>query len=161
MISKIDARSRAKAFRRQLSDQYITRASEAIAENLRDVVNWEGIDNLNIYQQISNNNEVSTEYFINWVTEAHPSVDVHLQNQKPIFESDNFDVIIIPCLAIDEAGVRVGYGGGSYDKYLAEQPSAIIITLCFEGQIMDKIEPELHDIKPSIIVSDERTIYLD
>ncbi len=63
-----------------------------------------------------------------------------------------YDLIIVAGLAFDIAGGRVGYGGGYYDTFLAEQEEALKIGVCFPFQIIEKVPVEPHDIKMDLIL---------
>lgn len=67
------------------------------------------------------------------------------------------DLILVPGLAFDKKGHRVGYGGGFYDKLL-KLTKGIKIGLAFEEQIVDKIPAEEHDVALDLIVTDKQTI---
>ncbi len=68
-----------------------------------------------------------------------------------------FDAIIVPMLGFDDSLQRVGYGGGYYDKFLASQPQAKKIGVCYELSKVDRIPAEPHDIKLDLIVTESRT----
>lgn len=57
----------------------------------------------------------------------------------------SFDVIIVPGLAFDRAGGRLGYGGGYYDRFLIQHPKAKKVALGFEEQLVDRVPMEIHD----------------
>ena len=68
-------------------------------------------------------------------------------------------MIILPGLAFDVTGGRVGYGGGFYDKYLSKSPPLIKIAVAYEFQVLDtEIEVDEFDIKPDYIVTEKRII---
>jgi 5-formyltetrahydrofolate cyclo-ligase len=72
---------------------------------------------------------------------------------------DEVDLIVIPGVAFDYSGNRLGYGGGFYDMLLAERQKKIpIIALAYEEQLVDKIPSEPHDIKIDMILTDKRLI---
>ncbi len=72
---------------------------------------------------------------------------------------NDIDIIVIPGTGFDTKGNRLGYGGGYYDRLLADADNHIpTIALAFEEQIVDEIPAEPHDIKMDIIVTDERVI---
>ncbi|MCL2882474.1 MAG: 5-formyltetrahydrofolate cyclo-ligase [Coriobacteriia bacterium] len=59
----------------------------------------------------------------------------------------DIDVVLVPGLAFDRAGYRVGYGKGYYDRLLADAPAALLtIGLCFEETLFPEIEHEAHDV---------------
>ena len=64
----------------------------------------------------------------------------------------NIDMIIVPALAIDENGYRLGYGGGFYDRFLS---NFIGIKVCCIPKefILETVYPEKHDIKMDLIIS--------
>ncbi len=70
----------------------------------------------------------------------------------------NIDLILVPGIAFDKEGNRIGYGFGYYDKFLARVPKAIKIGLCFDLQIVDKIPKEEHDVPVDIIITEKRVI---
>lgn len=67
------------------------------------------------------------------------------------------DLIIVPVLATSIHGLRVGYGGGYYDKLL-KKTFAPKIALAFEFQIFDYIESDFHDVRVDKIVTERRVI---
>ena len=54
--------------------------------------------------------------------------------------------IFIPCLGLDKAGYRLGYGGGYYDRTLPLMPGVKTIGVLFSGQLLDDIRPQAHDV---------------
>ena len=69
----------------------------------------------------------------------------------------DIDLVIVPALAISIHGLRVGYGGGYYDKLL-KKTFAPKVALAFEFQIFDYIESDYHDVRVDKIVTERRTI---
>ena len=67
------------------------------------------------------------------------------------------DFLVIPCLACDRAGNRLGRGGGYYDRFLPEYHGAAVLV-CREALIQDSIPMEAHDVAPSLVLS-ERGLY--
>ena len=70
---------------------------------------------------------------------------------------DIVDVIIVPGVAFDICGRRIGHGLGYYDKLLAETDKTSI-GLAFEIQIVESIPVERHDVSIDMIVTEKRTI---
>jgi 5-formyltetrahydrofolate cyclo-ligase len=56
------------------------------------------------------------------------------------------DVVIVPALAVDRSGWRLGRGGGSYDRALARVPSGTpVIALVYAGEVLDAVPHDEHD----------------
>lgn len=67
------------------------------------------------------------------------------------------DVIVVPGVAFDLEGGRLGMGGGYYDRFLAEVP-APRVGLAFEMQLVDKLPMSAHDQRVDLIVTELRVI---
>jgi 5-formyltetrahydrofolate cyclo-ligase len=63
----------------------------------------------------------------------------------PVAENENA-LVLMPGLAFDKNGNRMGYGGGFYDKFLAEEPNHPTVALCYGFQMVDTIPSEEYDI---------------
>lgn len=59
---------------------------------------------------------------------------------------DETALVLMPGLAFDPQGHRIGYGGGFYDKFLAAEPNHPTLALCYEFQMLPKLDVEDHDI---------------
>lgn len=55
-------------------------------------------------------------------------------------------LVLMPGLAFDREGHRIGYGGGFYDKFLAAEPGHPTVALCYEFQMVERIQTEEFDI---------------
>jgi 5-formyltetrahydrofolate cyclo-ligase len=55
-------------------------------------------------------------------------------------------LVLMPGLAFDPVGHRIGYGGGFYDKFLAAEPNHPTLALCFDFQMLPSLETEEFDI---------------
>ncbi len=70
------------------------------------------------------------------------------------------DIAIIPCIAVDEKGGRLGAGDGYYDRLMPLLPiTTRKVALTLEEQIVAQIPAESHDKPVDIIITDKRTIY--
>lgn len=56
------------------------------------------------------------------------------------------DIVLVPLLAVDREGFRVGYGGGYYDRTLAAHPAAVAIGVAFDMQRVERCPHAEHDI---------------
>lgn len=55
-------------------------------------------------------------------------------------------LVLMPGLAFDKDGHRIGYGGGFYDKFLAAEPEHPTLALCYDFQMLPRLETEEFDI---------------
>lgn len=55
------------------------------------------------------------------------------------------DLVVVPALAVDRGGVRLGRGGGSYDRVLARLPGVLTVALLHDGELLDRVPAEAHD----------------
>jgi len=71
------------------------------------------------------------------------------------------DLIILPGLAFDASGARLGQGGGWYDRALQDVTKGVLcIGVCFDFQVVEFVPREAHDQSVSIIVTDKRILYV-
>lgn len=76
---------------------------------------------------------------------------------------DEIDVMLVPALAFDRSGIRLGYGGGYYDRAISElrdreDGRAVTVGLGFDQQVVDELPREAHDQPVDLIVTETRTI---
>ncbi len=55
-------------------------------------------------------------------------------------------LVLMPGLAFDPQGSRMGYGGGFYDKFLQQEPDHPTLALCYDFQMLPALQTEEHDI---------------
>jgi 5-formyltetrahydrofolate cyclo-ligase len=68
------------------------------------------------------------------------------------------DVALIPALAIDPRGYRIGYGGGYYDKLIPQLQRACTCAIAYDFQLIAEV-PELpFDVAVDVVITDERVI---
>lgn len=65
-------------------------------------------------------------------------------------------LMILPGLAFDGKGGRLGYGGGFYDRYLAKHPNCIKMGIAYDFQFVKKVVKDEHDIPVDILITDQR-----
>jgi 5-formyltetrahydrofolate cyclo-ligase len=78
-------------------------------------------------------------------------------NRMRVASPNEADVIIVPGVAFDREGRRVGFGGGYYDRLLSGN-GALAVALSYEGQLVEKAPVDAHDVPVDVIVT-ERAIY--
>lgn len=89
---------------------------------------------------------------------SEPRRDLRSETSRMVPLSD-IDVILVPGIAFDRSGGRLGQGKGYYDKLLQEaRPRATLIGLAFNCQIVDEVPREAHDVPMDLIVTESSTI---
>ena len=61
-------------------------------------------------------------------------------------------LVLMPGMAFDEEGHRIGYGGGFYDKFLANEPDHPTIALCYDFQIVKELPTEEFDVPVDLVL---------
>lgn len=75
--------------------------------------------------------------------------------------SEEVDLVVLPGLAFEENGYRIGYGGGFYDKFLNKHKDIDKVALCYNFQIISKIPKEDYDQRVDVIMTESKTIVVD
>ena len=65
---------------------------------------------------------------------------------------DQTALVLMPGLAFDEAGHRIGYGGGFYDKLLNAEPNHPTVALCYDFQMFAHLDTEEFDIPVDLVL---------
>ncbi len=66
------------------------------------------------------------------------------------------DVVLVPCVGYTEDGHRLGYGGGYFDRWLAEHPQVCAVGVAWSFARLDETElaPAPHDVRLAVIVTE-------
>lgn len=81
--------------------------------------------------------------------------EAHLRFTDPSL----IDFILMPGVVFDQEGYRVGYGGGYYDRFLANIDKKVLkLAVAFDLQIVDRVPRDSYDIPVDIIVSEKRVL---
>ena len=67
------------------------------------------------------------------------------------------DLVIVPGVVFDLQGCRIGFGAGYYDRFL-QHSEAIKVGVCYESQLVDRIEADPHDVCMDYIVTERRVL---
>ncbi len=70
---------------------------------------------------------------------------------------DTIEVVIVPGIAFTTDGVRLGRGGGYYDKFLSTFAPPIILGVCFDEQIVSALPEESHDVRMTAVITPTQT----
>ena len=171
--------------RKQKSEDFIRENSKKIGETLLNLPEVKNASHLLYY--VSYNGEVNTHDLIKKSLSMNKSIYVPISNpsthtltlsklkqfddlipgtygilepKKEAFMPvpiDLIEVIIVPGVAFDDKGHRIGQGGGYYD-WLLSNVNTISIALAFEFQIKKTIPTEAHDQSVNCIITEKQVI---
>lgn len=97
--------------------------------------------------------DASEAPYIAHPTRAFAATDVD-SSRFPTVPAAELDMIIVPLVAFDRTGARLGYGGGCYDRYLPTvAPECLIVGITFDEQRVDHVPTDAHDLPLPNIVS--------
>ena len=97
--------------------------------------------------------DASSAPFIGHPTRAFTATDID-SSRFPIVPVEALDMIVVPLVAFDQTGARLGYGGGCYDRYLPMlSPACQIIGIAFDEQRVDRVPTDAHDLPLPHIIS--------
>ncbi len=172
-----ELRKKIKEFRNNLSKKTVKELSDKIFEKVK-TLNFKEKENIFIYKSF--NGEVDTNSIINHFLSEKKTLSFPVikgeemvagiplgkdvkeskfgtEEPKNYTEMDKIDVCFLPLLACDLEFNRLGYGKGYYDKFLSEKP-CLKIGLCYDFQVVEKIESKPWDIPLDIIITESKII---
>ncbi len=89
---------------------------------------------------------------------GHFGIHEPLFEEKKVMHLNNIDLIVIPGIAFDMKGHRLGWGKGYYDKFLEKHGKIHKVGLAFEFQLLQELPRDKHDIPVNMVVTEERVI---
>jgi 5-formyltetrahydrofolate cyclo-ligase len=77
----------------------------------------------------------------------------------PVAAKGDLDLVVVPAIAVDPVGHRIGYGAGYYDRTLpAYAPPAVSIAVAYDYQLVAEVPATEGDVPVAWVVTDQRTI---
>ena len=180
----LSLRTQVRTLRKELSDQERTQKNNAIQTQIAKLPEFQAAKTVLFY--VSMNEEAGTHDIIkkyldkkrivvptiqkeakefqvfhltDW-KELEPGVfgilEIHHQNRIP-HPLNDIDLIIVPGVAFDHRGYRLGYGGGYYDSLLMIYPKPTI-GLAYECQLVDEVPCDPHDLPVDKIITENQII---
>lgn len=181
-MNKKDIRNNCLAWRQTLSEVEWRSKSRAICSQLEELHQLQSAQTVHAFWPMQTKQEVDIRPLLNKLIAGGKTVllpimegnelklgpftresDLHsvgfgvLEPNRTIDVSpEEIDVVIVPALAVDLNGNRIGYGKGFYDRFLSTC-NAVKIVPIFEGQVMERIPSEVHDVPVDMFVTEQRT----
>lgn len=169
------------AERAAISPAFRGAASAAISLHLRTMIDAEGIEQIlgfwpyrgepdltDLWSQQALENEVglpavlpdSGAMVFRRFTSDHTLVENRYGILEPPTESPAMEVregalLVVPCLAADHHGIRLGYGGGYYDRFLATCPQILKVGVLFHKFLLPQVPFEQHDQLLDAVVTEQ------
>ncbi len=179
---KSEIREKSKEIRKSLSKEEIAKKSEKIISSLKSLEEYDDSHTLMCYVSIEG--EVDTRnlvrsgvmsddkrFLVPYIEDdmIKASIVDDFDDLKPgkfgvpePSEKMNYDgkidLIIVPGLAFDDSGSRIGFGKSYYDRFLKQHDGSLKVGLAFESQIVGMVPAEQHDVPVDIIITEERVI---
>jgi len=75
----------------------------------------------------------------------------------PLIQKKDVDLVIVPALCYDKQGFRLGYGGGHYDRWLADYTGSTV-GMCRDAVLQENVPVEAHDKPVQVIVTESRVL---
>lgn len=180
---KNEIRKHNKLMRSQLSEQEVAQKSRLVSNTFLESNIYKNCRCLMLYMPLGNETDTShiiKEAFNDGKKVVFPVTDAKTGVITPYYADgdtkfkvgafsvtepvtgkiarpEDIDVILVPGIAFDRKGNRVGFGKGCYDRLL-KSTKAIKVGYCYLFQICDEIPAESHDIKMDYIVNEKGII---
>ena len=169
-MDKKALRAEIREKKRAMTEQQIAATSEALAQQLYAHPAYQNAKS--IFGYLSYNQEVRTMPMLEqaqkqgkrvavpkviddkmifiWMDDLSQVAPGYANIPEPIADEpiadDEAALVLMPGLAFDPQGHRIGYGGGFYDRFLADEPDHPTLALCYGFQMVEHLETEEFDI---------------
>lgn len=174
MTSKNEIRSAIKLLKKQHNKEELQMQSDIIMRKLEKHPDFLKARKIMLYSSLPD--EVQTQAFIEkWRQQKRiilPTVvgddiipveltaetgfavgDFNILEPQNVAYTGDFDLIVVPGIAFDRQGNRLGRGKGYYDRFLRQHRSVKKIGICFDFQLVDNVTVEENDIPMDEIIS--------
>ena len=164
--------------KRALTEAQVMERSRVLAERFFETEQYRAARS--VYAYMSFNQEVRTQPIIEraWADGKRVAVPKVIGREMVFIWLDSFDglaesgygilepiadgpaaddpqaLVLMPGLAFDPEGHRVGYGGGFYDRFLEQEPDHPLVALCFDFQMLPRLDVESHDVPVDVVITD-------
>ena len=169
-MNKKELRSVIRAQKRAMTEEMIVQKSEDLARQFLETEQYRSARS--IYGYLPYNQEVRTVAMLEqalkdgkkvavpkcyddemrfiWMEDLSQVEKGYAGIPEPIADGpvadDETALVLMPGMAFDKEGHRIGYGGGFYDKFLAKETNHPTLALCYDFQMVEHLETEEFDI---------------
>lgn len=184
-MTKKELRNTIRQKKKGMTSKEIREKSEKIFKQLEKMKQWKNADC--IFSYVSYNQEVYTRgrmaewlaqekkiavpcvikekikfYSIDSMADLKEGYKGILEPERKKCADGESGIMLMPGLAFDELGHRLGYGGGYYDRYLKRYQSNFLkVALAYDFQIVEEIPCEIHDQMVDWIITENRVIEIE
>ena len=177
-MDKRELRGQIRALKRQMTEEMICKKSETLCRLFTATESYRNAKAL--YGYMSYNQEVRTlpileqalkdgkrvaipkcygpEMRFIWIEDLTQVEKSSFGIPEPIADTpvadDKTALVLMPGMAFDPQGRRIGYGGGYYDKFLAAEPEHPTVALCFDFQMVEQLPVEEFDVPVELVLWD-------
>lgn len=184
MLEKKDIRKEVLGKRLELKREELQLKSEAICQSFMQLSHYQNASLIYIYMEFKN--EVITKSIIENAHQTGKKVAIpkiihnemcfyYLEEGQDVKEgffgirepkttkrvTDREGIMIVPGIAFDEYGYRIGYGKGYYDRFLHENQVSKKVSLALELQMIEKVPYDKYDIPMDMIITENRVITMN
>ena len=181
MEEKKAIRKQVYAARKACTDEKVEADSRRITENILSLPEYIQAERILVYADY--NHEVMTGFLIEeaWKAGKQVAVPKVVGKDMVFYLLTDFDqlkpgyfgipepeagetvqwedaLMIMPGVAFDRKGHRVGYGGGFYDRFLEKHKGIKRVAAAFEFQMFEEVPTEPTDISPEIVVTEKEIL---
>jgi 5-formyltetrahydrofolate cyclo-ligase len=182
---KIELRDRMRRVRRALGDDARAARSAKIAAHVQSLDAWASAANVALFVPMRTEIDVTlleraargagkriaaprmieegrTLELRAWDADVEPVESGRMVREPPesalLVDPASIDLVVVPGLAFDERGARIGYGAGLYDRLLPKCAKATRVGVCLDFQLIAEVPETEGDERVGFVVTDERIV---
>ena len=134
---------------------------ESIRNKIKHIRNLQSTDDID-----KNSNIIMDKLFSTQIFKKSDCIGFYYSLKTEVFTSSMIQKAldlrkIVPGIAFDKSGNRLGFGSGYYDKFLTLHASIYKIALAFDFQLINTIDIQEHDVPMDLIITENRTITIE
>lgn len=166
------------AKRSELSNEQVVEKSHVIIDKVVKYLNENNYKNILIYMDMKNEVMATKllDYDFNiYITKSMPKSILYVtkydkdelvlhpygyyeSSSEDYIDSSIIDAVIVPGVAFDLRGNRLGYGKGYYDRFLLKNSHVKRIAICFDLQLVDSLPTDEYDQKMDFVITETQIL---